>query len=182
MTGNEGEGGEGALSVRFAEVFRRITPKQQQVLRFVAENHTSKEIAFELGISESAVNQRIESIRARTGYPARAELGRAFRQFTASEEACNPLTAKIPQVPAGVPLRQQWGQDDAEYAFDLADALPYEVKAPWQAEREIRVVPGMLDGAQPALNRTVAMIAIAGGMLAVAMIGLGVAQALTTVF
>ena len=42
-----------------------LTDKQSEVLVFVSEGLTSKEIARRLGISESAVNQRIEVIRQR---------------------------------------------------------------------------------------------------------------------
>ncbi|MFD2578502.1 helix-turn-helix transcriptional regulator [Novosphingobium colocasiae] len=64
------------------------------------KNRTSKEIAWELGISESAVNQRIESIRARAGSPPRAELARVYRQYQAEiDAACNSLTANNLQLP-----------------------------------------------------------------------------------
>ena len=39
----------------------KLTRKQRDVLALVADNRTSKEIAARLGISESAVNQRIEA-------------------------------------------------------------------------------------------------------------------------
>lgn len=63
------------------DAFAVLTGKQHQVLCLVAENHTSKQIAFRLGISESAVNQRIESVRNRVGSLPRAELARAYRQY-----------------------------------------------------------------------------------------------------
>ena len=50
-----------------AAVFQALTAKQREVLALVADNRTSKEIAGLLGISESAVNQRIEIVRARLG-------------------------------------------------------------------------------------------------------------------
>lgn len=68
-------------SADIAIILPGLTPKQHEVLRFVAENRTSKEIAWELGISESAVNQRIEGIRLRAGSPPRAELARSYRQY-----------------------------------------------------------------------------------------------------
>lgn len=56
-----------------------LTHKQREVLALVADNRTSKEIAARLDISESAVNQRIESVRARLGGIPRGELARLFR-------------------------------------------------------------------------------------------------------
>jgi DNA-binding CsgD family transcriptional regulator len=57
-----------------------LTAKQREVLALVADNRTSKEIAARLGISESAVNQRIEMVRARLGGLPRGELARLYRQ------------------------------------------------------------------------------------------------------
>lgn len=176
------EGGSKALQLR--RTFAGLTPKQHEVLRFVAENRTSKEIAWELGISESAVNQRIESIRARTGAPPRAELARVYRQFQVEqEETCNSLTGKILQLPELGDDGQLQDQDEPIEAFALSDALaaePYAVplRAPWQEAGFERIVPEVLDGKHAGLNRTAAIIAISGGLLVVAMIGLSVAQAL----
>ena len=58
----------------------RLTAKQRAVLALIADNRTSKEIAGLLGISESAVNQRIELVRARLGGLPRGELARLYRQ------------------------------------------------------------------------------------------------------
>ncbi len=58
----------------------QLTEKQREVLALVADNRTSKEIAALLGISESAVNQRIEMIRNRLGGIPRGELARLYRQ------------------------------------------------------------------------------------------------------
>lgn len=61
-------------------LLRQLTPKQREVLALVADNRTSKEIAGRLGISESAVNQRIEGVRTKLGGIPRGELARLFRQ------------------------------------------------------------------------------------------------------
>ena len=57
-----------------------LTDKQREVLMFVSEGLTSKEIARRLGISESAVNQRIEVIRQRLGGLPRAQIARLYRR------------------------------------------------------------------------------------------------------
>ncbi|MCB2058663.1 MAG: helix-turn-helix transcriptional regulator, partial [Novosphingobium sp.] len=61
-------------------LLRQLTPKQREVLALVADNRTSKEIAGRLGISESAVDQRIEGVRTKLGGIPRGELARLFRQ------------------------------------------------------------------------------------------------------
>lgn len=156
-----------------------LTPKQHEVLRFVAENRTSKEIAWELGISESAVNQRIEGVRIRAGSPPRAELARSYRQYLQDlDAACNPVPDKIPQVPETAPEPPVEAQDETAGHLALSDAMTYTVTAPWQREEFGRIVPEVLDGANAGLSRTAAMVIIAGGMLLVAMVGLGVVRAL----
>lgn len=164
-----------------AAMFDKLTSKQHEVLALVADNHTSKEIAWRLGISESAVNQRIEGVRNRAGFPPRAELARAYRQHVQGK-AYKSLTGEIPQVPGGASLDHEIDQDETAGTFTLADPLPFRVAAPWQEVDADRIVPRVLDGPAGGLNRMVAMVVIAGGLLAVAMVGLGVAQALTTVF
>lgn len=71
------EAGENAMIATFAG----LTEKQHEVLRLVAESRSSKEIAWSIGISESAVNQRIEAVRRRAGGASRAQLARGYRRF-----------------------------------------------------------------------------------------------------
>lgn len=78
-------------------------------MALVADNRTSKEIAGLLGISESAVNQRIELIRARLGGIPRGEMARLYRQEFAREQtiaATFPPTWKKIQVQSGAPASQ----------------------------------------------------------------------------
>lgn len=82
----------------------QLTEKQREVLALVADNRTSKEIAGLLGISESAVNQRIEMIRGRLGGIPRGELARLYRQeFDRVQRisATFPPTWQKMQVPEG---------------------------------------------------------------------------------
>jgi DNA-binding CsgD family transcriptional regulator len=169
-------GAESALHA----LFPILTEKQHEVLRSVAENRTSKEIAWDLDISESAVNQRIEGVRSRAGSPPRAELARAYRQYLQDLElACKPLPDKIPQVADTHYPPPFQSRDEQADPFALADAMTFTVTAPWQSDRAGLVVPEVLDGAHAGLSRTAAMIAIAAGMLLLAMVGLGVVRALT---
>lgn len=74
----------------------QLTKKQREVLALVADNRTSKEIAGLLGISESAVNQRIEIVRARLGGLPRGELARLYRlNFSTDSEPEAPIWQKI---------------------------------------------------------------------------------------
>lgn len=91
---------------RNAKPLPQLTKKQRDVLALVADNRTSKEIAGRLGISESAVNQRIEMVRARLGGLPRGELARLYRQeFLPNElnfEDSSPTWQKIHLPEAGV--------------------------------------------------------------------------------
>lgn len=183
--GRTDAGGDMTQLQRIMTVFPSLTSKQHEVLAFVAENRTSKEIAWELGISESAVNQRIEGVRSRTGSPPRAELARAYRQYQQDQnqpeqdEACNPLPEKNPQVPAIPLFDEDRGRDELVERLTLADGATFKITAPWQEENFTRVVPEVLDGANAGLSRTAAMIAIAGGLLLVAVFGLDLATKLS---
>ncbi len=78
-----------------------LTAKQRAVMTLVADNRTSKEIAGLLGISESAVNQRIEIVRSRLGGIPRGEMARLYRQQFTHEQtiaATFPPTWKKIQV------------------------------------------------------------------------------------
>lgn len=74
-----------------------LTDKQKEVLSLVAEGMTSKEIARKLGISESAVNQRIEVIRQRLGGLPRSQIARLYRRMSTvliTVPPSNPVTGK----------------------------------------------------------------------------------------
>ncbi|MEJ2457290.1 MAG: LuxR family transcriptional regulator, partial [Novosphingobium sp.] len=126
---------------------------------------------------------RIEAVRSRTGSPPRAELARDYRQYLQDlEEACKLLPDKIPQVPANTPPAQSASRDALAEKLALADAVTFTLTPPWQGERVGRIVPEVLDGAHAGLSRTAAMVAIAVGMLLVAMVGLSVVQTLSNLF
>lgn len=144
----------------FLPIFTSMTAKQHEVFGLVADKFTSKEIAGKLHITESAVNQRIEAVRSRAGFPPRAELARAYRGYAEAQrlgegqgEEASPAGNLVQQVQNGM----SWQQAGA------------------------RIVPAAFDGSNAGLNRLAAMVVIAAGLLAVAMMSLGVANALTAV-
>ena len=57
-----------------------LTNKQVEVLQFVCDRRTNKEIALMLGISPSAVEQRLQSVRRKFGVHSRADLARAYQK------------------------------------------------------------------------------------------------------
>lgn len=178
--------GDTKESREFHGLFAGLTEKQHEVMRFISDNFTSKEIAYELGISESAVNQRIEAVRSRAGAPPRAELARAYRAFLEAEkalqESCNPLPDKKIQVPPSSLFAPVKGQDELAGELALADAVTFRATPPWQGKAAGRIVPEVLDGTHAGLSRTAAIVAIAVGTLFLALGGLGVVRALSDMF
>jgi DNA-binding CsgD family transcriptional regulator len=133
-------------------VFENLTFKQHQVFELVAENWTSKEIAARLGVTESAINQRIEAVRVRTGFLPRAHVARAYRQFCAERAALNTRSDPAAQA-SGSPARPP-----------ITDSA----------------MPESSGGSNAGLNRVAAMVFIAAGLMMVAMGGLALAQVLTS--
>jgi DNA-binding NarL/FixJ family response regulator len=54
----------------------QMTERQQRVLRGVFEGLTNKEIAFHIGVSESAVKATLQQLFRKTGVRTRAQLVR----------------------------------------------------------------------------------------------------------
>lgn len=163
-----------------------LTDKQREVLSLIADNRTSKEISGYLGVTESAVNQRIETIRARLGGVPRAHLARLYRQLvrqettdSGAEETCNPITADILQL-TQLPLAadSDGGSQGGAFLDGMQDGPG---TSPDRDVAVPRVVPAMLDGRHGTLNRIVAVVAIAVGLLVLVLVTLGVAQALNRV-
>ena len=84
--------------------FEGLTIKQREALDLLAENRTSKEIAGSLDVSESAINQRIDTLRQRLGGVSRAELARRYRsslQGGEPEKTCENLTGENLHLASG---------------------------------------------------------------------------------
>lgn len=92
----------------------QLTRKQREVLALVADNRTSKEIAGLLGISESAVNQRIEIVRARLGGLPRGELARLYRLNFSTDEPANDQTWQKIHLPISAGGSQRAGAESIQ--------------------------------------------------------------------
>ena len=159
---------------RLTLVFERATPKQCQVLDLIGDNLTSKEIAHKLGISESAVNQRIEGLRTKAGGVPRNQLARAYREWARLPD-CKNVTGKINQLPE-MQIPQDMHFSDAA---TTSPALVFETRAPWQ-KTMLNGVPEVFDGRHGTLFRTAAIVAIALGILILALLGFALAIAISS--
>ena len=116
-----------------------LTEKQREVMALVADNRTSKEIASRLGISESAVNQRIEQIRTRLGGLPRGEIARLYRQEFAREQTISstfPPTWKKIQVQSSDMSGQTDGAEGPS-GFGAAQMHPHEAGIGSQPSRPL---------------------------------------------
>ncbi len=57
-----------------------LTPKQHEILEFVAQGRSNKQIAAQLGLSEHTVHRHIADLRARLGAPTRAAAAAWFAE------------------------------------------------------------------------------------------------------
>jgi len=137
---------------------------------------TSKEIARKLGISESAVNQRIEVTRQRLGGMSRAQIARIYRQTSTlviTIPTSNSLTGKSIQL-----LREaeQEQQSPPEGAVTLSASV-----SDGNGVLQPSTFPLSMLAPQSTTMRLAFIVAIACGLLASAVLVLAVAQALNAV-
>ncbi len=153
-----------------------LTDKQREVIALVSEGLTSKEIARKLGISESAVNQRIEVTRQRLGGMSRAQIARIYRQTSTlviTIPTSNSLTGKSIQLLHEGEQEQPWFPEGAE-TVQAAASTGNGVLQP----STFSLFPMVPNGIA---SRIAMIVAVAFGLLASAVLVLTVAQALNAV-
>lgn len=147
-----------------------LTDKQREVLALVSEGMTSKEIARKLGISESAVNQRIEVIRQRLGGLPRTQIARLYRRMSTvliTIPTSNPITGKSIQLQPEVNEEQQPEPEGAEVS-----TAPSQASNPFGSHPS--TLSSVLDGPSRIWWRLAAIVLIATGLLAAAVLCLAV--------
>lgn len=183
-TGNPGACTVTTIDISSPDIaaFEGLTDKQREVLELLTQNRTTKEIAAHLGISDSAVNQRIDPLRQRLGGITRAELARRYRAFSPAKHGaptCEFLTAEKFQVETTSASRQGRDRDDRPGHYRFADSLGFVLGPPEGDRPEMRIVPRLLDGKNAGLNRGIAMLLMLLLLVACLVLGLAAAQALT---
>lgn len=175
--------------------FDFLTDKQVAVLDLLASNRTSKEIAHSLGVSETAVNRRIEVLRSRLGGIDRRELTRRYllwkhaRPAVPIEDAAEgePTVSGPPCVEDGIQKLQlaqtpgsadTSGRDSEAVQTVFQDPVAMSIEAPWKEWSEPRIVPRVLDGENATLTRGAAIALLLAAIVASIVLGLAAAQAL----
>ncbi len=156
-----------------------LTDKQREVLALVSEGMTSKEIARKLGISESAVNQRIEVIRQRLGGLSRAQIARIYRQTSTlviTIPTSNSLTGKPIQLHDEAGSAQQIQPEGVDVFKAPADEAFGELQP--SNLPPLTLLPAVLHGPAGPLLRLAAIAVLAAALLAAAVLILTVVHAL----
>ena len=159
-------------------VLDALTDKQRQVLIFVSEGLTSKEIARKLCVSESAVNQRIETIRQRLGGLPRAQIARLYRHQSTLLMTI-PTSSSL--TGSSIQLQSVHGSSQAtgvEGTVGLAALRAHQEGGVLQPSTISRRFDDAFAGPSGPWFRIGAMIALAAGMAATALLVLSVAAAL----
>ena len=159
----------------------RLTDRQAEMLVRLAKRKTIKEIAGEFAISESAVNQHIKALKLAFAVNSLAELQSIYFAIsvTSSRKHYRNPTARKRQVPPLQVSDEKSAQNEAGPMLSFHDSLTYHRPAPWDALHEPVIVPGVLNGTNSRWVRAVLMVAIAAGLFATVIVGLGAAQAVS---
>lgn len=159
-----------------------LTLRQTQVLELIEKRRTLKQIAYELSISESAVNQHVRAIKAALKVNSLAQLADEYREISRIS-ASGTYRESAPTNSALSKHRIDGNHSQSSDAVQMAsfhEAFDYRVDLPWKPLSEPTIVPEMLNGANAGLARGAYIIAIACGLFALILVGLGVAQGLTS--
>lgn len=159
-----------------------LSERQEQVLLLIDRRLTIKEIAGELGISETRVNQHIDMLKRRLDANTHRELAARYQELLAS-----PLPTPFRNSAEG--KTKLSGGDEARSSqsrvaddgLALADVHAFSLEAPWTRASEPRVVPPALDGNNAVLLRLAVIAAMVFGILASLVLAITAAHSLTEV-
>lgn len=159
-----------------------LTDRQLQVLERVAARLTLKQIASDLKVSESLVNQIISSLKKRFEVNSLSGLTQAYVDRAAPMgNDCSFSASRISALPESSVRTPSNRQDIAEAKVDhvsLHDAS-WRAVPPWESHLVPTPVPGMLDGKNAGLVRTALMGGIALLFFVLILVGLGAGRGLT---
>lgn len=125
-----------------------LTDRQRQVAMGLEQHLTLKEIAAELGVSESAVNQHVRALKKKLGANSIREIIEGFQVLEgrqARSPSCRFSTARNPHLP---PYQGDRASDPgtAKGIFAFQDIQSFPIESPWIDGIEPQVVPRELDG------------------------------------
>lgn len=141
-------------------VLADLSSKQREVLDLVVDRRTNKEISVILGISPSAVEQRLQSVRRKFGVQGRADLARSYLRFL---DACQNQSGAEMQVLYSALLGEGRGESFS-HSSELSGRAPVDTNADSRRgdhARQVRAVSpsllGRLDAASGLSGRIAAI-------------------------
>lgn len=143
--------------------FRSLTDRQRDVLVRLDRRMPIKQIAAELDVSESRVNQHIRVLKDVYRVGNLKDLCDSYRVELQDSGEPAPYR-KAASTISEVPPRREFDEPEDRVApgeFVLADVAPLAIEAPWIVRNEPRVVPGVLDGDHAVLYRLAVIIGLA---------------------
>lgn len=165
-----------------------FTERQTEVLTLVARRLTIKEIAAELEVSESAINQRIRAMKERAGVNTHRELSEIYLASNADSpqlspnlpnQTCSDTACRIPQLDAPRIPTNTGTRDKPPSAFSFQDSQTFRLETPWKGIDEARVVPRVLDGPNAVWFRIAAIVLITIAILVAIVLVLASLQAIS---
>lgn len=156
------------------ETIKRLTGRQRDVLDGIAKRKTIKAIAHELGISDSAVNQHIKTLKSNLQAYSLSDLAKYYSDFStsAAELDCRKTTCIIPQVSLRTDNPEMRTRNEIDPTVSFHDALIYHQGAPWDRANGEVIVPEVLNGADGKLARFKSIVFITIGIFVVIILGL----------
>jgi DNA-binding CsgD family transcriptional regulator len=150
----------------------RLSPKERELLDQILQHKSLKVIAHHLGVTPSAVDQRLKSARIKLGAADRNDAARIYTGLLAS---CRESTCGFAQL--GTELGSQvteTSEPPSGSTFTFHDSATIEVVPSWFERRHRGVVPEFLDEKVGRLWRVVAIpvFAVAIAMLALALMAM----------
>lgn len=154
-----------------AEESPKLTDRQREVIERIDRRMSIKQIANDLGVSETRINQHIRALKTAFGVESLPDLVEAYR-FDVDRETVGQ--EDIPYRKPEYRKKQLTSQPDSEQSSEradpgeliFADAQQFTVEAPWSHTAEPRIVPGVLDGRHAVIARLAVMVGIAFGVVA----------------
>lgn len=123
--------------------FARLTHKQLKVLHLVSENMTGKEIARELGVSPSSIEQHLRGVRNHFGPLSRRELSKLYREVEQALQPCPSVSHT--SAPIEVKLRKL---EDANHPPEAGAGTKASTRQtdPLQFTPSLRFAAGLIVG------------------------------------
>ena len=150
----------------------RLSPKELEVLDQILQHKSLKIIAHDLGVTPSAVDQRLKSARIKLGATDRNDAARIYSALLAS---CRESTYGFAQLATDhEPPVTETSEPPSGSTFTFHDSATIEVVPPWLERRHQGAVPEFLDDKFGLLWRVVAIpvFAVTIAILALALMAM----------